>query len=81
MPERFKARTRRSPETPGNRVMLFRDLDECPEGLLSGYVNFGSAPGFDVQLDRFAKIGAGGFDVAALRQVQASGRRTNRLLS
>ena len=35
--------------------------------LLSGDFNFGSAPSFDVQLDRLAKIGAGRFDIAALR--------------
>ena len=47
--------------------MLFGYFDECPERLLSGYVNFGSAPSFDAPLDRFAKIGPGGLDVGALR--------------
>ena len=34
--------------------------------LLRDDIKFGSAPGFDVQLDRFAKVGAGRFDVGAL---------------
>jgi hypothetical protein len=34
---------------------------------LSYDINFGSAPGFDAQLDRLAKIGPGGFSVCPLR--------------
>jgi hypothetical protein len=55
--------------------MLSGYFDECPERLLSGYVNFGSAPSFDVQLDRFAKIGPGGLDVGALRGHGEFGQR------
>jgi hypothetical protein len=35
--------------------------------LPSSDVNFGSAPSFEVQVNRFAKIGASGFDVSPLR--------------
>lgn len=42
------------------------DFDNRPEGLLLGGAFLGTAPGFEVKLNRFAEIGPRGFDVIAL---------------
>src|ERR1700735_2361569 len=47
-PARLRARTRRSPDMLGSRLILFCDFDECPERLLRNDVRVGPAPGFKI---------------------------------
>jgi len=65
-PALFSARTTRSPETLGSFGMSVGDFDRCPELRGFGGPRLGHAPGFEVELDRFAKVGPGTFDVLAL---------------
>ena len=46
---------------------LSGDFDNRPEGLLLGGAVLGPTPGFEVKLDRFAKIRPRGLDVFTLR--------------
>src|SRR6266849_8041998 len=67
-PARLSARTRRSPDMLGSLAIgdLVSDFYKRPKGLLRG-VGLWGAPGFQVHLDGFAKVGPRGFDILALR--------------
>src|SRR5256885_9388050 len=75
-PARFSARITRSPETLGSFGISAGDFQSCPERLALSWTLFWNAPGFEVELDRFAQVGARRFDVLALRrdiQLRTSG--------
>jgi hypothetical protein len=65
-PARFNARTTRSPETLGSLGTSVRDFDRRPEFLAFYGSFFRSAPGFQIQFDRFAQISTSSLDVSAL---------------
>ena len=67
-PARFSARTTRCPETLGSLGMLLGDFDGGPEGFCVRESFFGYTPGFQVKLDRFAKVCPRALDVLALRR-------------
>src|SRR5256885_14882585 len=66
-PARFKALITRSPETLGNLGMSAGNFDRSPKLGSFGRSAVRGTPGFEVELDSFAQVGARGFHVFSLR--------------